>query len=61
VISGWQRQAQLGDGDLAVRRTIAKAFGLDDATLLPLSMDLFSGLCGCPDQQPSSYRLRVVV
>jgi hypothetical protein len=26
--SGWQRQAQLGDGGLAVRKTIAKAIGL---------------------------------
>jgi hypothetical protein len=29
---GWQRQAQLGDGDSPVRTTIAKAFGLDAAT-----------------------------
>jgi len=29
---GWHRQAKLGDGDLPLRRTIAKACGLDDAT-----------------------------
>jgi hypothetical protein len=29
---GWHRQAQLGDGGFSVRKTIAKAFGLDDAT-----------------------------
>ncbi|HXK37103.1 MAG TPA: hypothetical protein VJ553_05985, partial [Candidatus Paceibacterota bacterium] len=29
---GWHRQAQLGDGDFPMRRTIAKAFGVDDAT-----------------------------
>jgi hypothetical protein len=32
IFSGWQRQAPLGDGGLAVRKTIAKAFGLDAAT-----------------------------
>ncbi|OHB68077.1 MAG: hypothetical protein A2Y77_16320 [Planctomycetes bacterium RBG_13_62_9] len=32
---GWQRHAQLGDGDLPVRRTIAKAFGLGAATRSP--------------------------
>jgi hypothetical protein len=30
--SGWQRQAQLGDGGRAESLTIAKAFGLDAAT-----------------------------
>jgi len=29
---GWHRQAQLGDGDFPGHGTIAKAFGLDDAT-----------------------------
>jgi hypothetical protein len=30
--AGWHRQAQLGDGGFAMRKTIVKAFGLDDAT-----------------------------
>ena len=37
-VLGWQRQAEsseLGDGGFSVRGTIAKAFGLDDATRLP--------------------------
>jgi hypothetical protein len=29
---GWHRQAQLGDGFTGTDKTIAKAFGLDDAT-----------------------------
>ncbi len=40
---GWQRQSQLGDGGVAVRRTIAKAFGLDAATR---QMSLFFCLWG---------------
>jgi hypothetical protein len=32
--SGWHRQAQLGDGYPGRGATIAKAFGLDDATQL---------------------------
>ncbi len=38
---GWQRQAEsseLGDGGFPVRRTIAKAFGLDAATRSFLSL-----------------------
>ena len=41
VSFGWQRQAEsseLGDGEFPVRRTIAKAFGLDAATRLPPSV-----------------------
>ncbi len=34
--NGWQRQAQLGDGGFPVRRTIAKACGLDAATHNPI-------------------------
>jgi len=45
---GWHRQAQLGDGDFPGRRTIAKAFGLDDATRLTLSVHPFWGLCDWP-------------
>jgi len=29
--SGWQHQSQLGDDFLGTRKTIAKAFGFDDA------------------------------
>jgi len=35
---GWHRQAQLGDGGFPVRGTVAKAFGLDDATRPVLSV-----------------------
>jgi hypothetical protein len=40
-VMGWQRQAEsseLGDGGFPVRRTIAKASGLDAATRLTLSL-----------------------
>jgi len=50
---GWHRQAQLGDGGFGVRKTIAKAFGLDDATRrrrgMTPPMSPFSGLCDRPD------------
>jgi hypothetical protein len=43
-VIGWQRQAEsseLGDGGFPVRKTIAKAFGLDAATRLTLSLIQF--------------------
>jgi len=45
---GRHRQTQLGDGDFPGRRTIAKAFGLDDATRPALSMHPSSGLYDRP-------------
>ena len=54
---GWQRQAEsseLGDGGFAVRKTIAKAFGLDAATRLVLSPCASSGLCDCPVRPAAS-------
>jgi hypothetical protein len=48
--NGWQRQAEsseLGDGGFSVRRTIAKAFGLDAATRFASSLHLYPGLCVC--------------
>ncbi|OHB68150.1 MAG: hypothetical protein A2Y77_12430 [Planctomycetes bacterium RBG_13_62_9] len=41
---GWQRHALLGDGDLPVRRTIAKAFGLDAATRIAFGTCIFTTL-----------------
>ncbi len=59
---GWQRQAEsseLGDGGFPVRRTIAKAFGLDAATRRTLSIYPHSGLCDCPDTLlPAPIRTR---
>jgi hypothetical protein len=48
---GWQRQAEsseLGDGGFPVRRTIAKAFGLDAATRLTLPMYPFRDFAIAP-------------